>query len=48
MQLVMKYTKFSYLGRACMLIDVIIDTIGIAIGVVMVYFIIEMINRRKK
>lgn len=34
-------------GRACMIIDIVIDSIGILLGVVFVYSIIEVINRRK-
>ena len=43
----MRYIKFSYHGRAGMIIDVVIDTLGVAIGVLMVYFVIEILNRKK-
>ena len=44
----MKFIKFSYLGRACMAIDVIIDTIGVIIGVEMVYGMIKIKSRKKE
>ena len=44
----MKFTKFSYRGRACMAIDVIIDTIGVAIGVIMVYGMIKIKSGKKE
>lgn len=34
-------------GRAGMVIDVVIDTIGVVLGVALVWVVIEVINRRK-